>query len=93
MQRLDFAFPTEVNALRQDQYLLLDTMLVAPVNPFVNGTKPWTSGQTGKDPKIPGSFNRTVSERASERRQHQLRLSPTARTETRWELYRLAGRF
>lgn len=59
VQRLDFAFPTEVGALRLDQYLLLDSMLVAPINPFVNGTKPWTDGQTGKDPKASGSFNRT----------------------------------
>ena len=59
VKRLDFAFPTEAEALRQDQYLLLDSMLVAPVNPFVNGTKPWTEGQTGVDPKQPGSFNRT----------------------------------
>eukprot|EP01052_Picozoa_sp_SAG31_P006119 SAG31_NODE_278_length_18608_cov_10.304284_11_plen_452_part_00 len=59
VQRLDFAFPREPEALRLDQYLFLDTMLVAPVNPFVNGSKPWTDGQTGKDPKIPGSFNRS----------------------------------
>jgi alpha-glucosidase (family GH31 glycosyl hydrolase) len=59
VKRLDFAFPTEVDATRQDQYLFLDSMLVAPVNPFVNGSKPWTDGQTGVDPKTPGSFNRT----------------------------------
>ena len=59
IQRLDFVYPTEKDALRQDQYLLLDSMLVAPINPFVNGTKPWIDGQTGKDPKEPGSFNRT----------------------------------
>ena len=59
VQRLDFSFPTDLEATRLDQYLFLESMLVAPVNPFVNGSKPWTSGQTGKDPKTPGSFNRT----------------------------------
>ena len=59
VQRLDFSFPKEIDATRLDQYLFLESMLVAPVNPFVNGSKPWTDGQTGKDPKNPGSFNST----------------------------------
>ena len=50
----------DAEALRQDQYLLLDSMLVAPVNPFVNGTKPWTEGQTGIDPKQPVSSNHSI---------------------------------